>query len=290
MAPLDAQTAPSAASGMVWVDAGSFLMGCDDFYAEERPVRRVDVGGFWIDPHPVTVAEFRRFVKETGYVTVAERAPDAADYPDADPALLVRGSLVFRRPSRAVDLRDHLACWAYVPGADWMHPEGPNSDVYTRARHPVTQVAYADAQAYAEWAGRGLPTEAEWEYAARGGLEGARYAWGDEAFPGGRAMANTWQGEFPTQNLRIDGYEGTSPWGAFPPNGFGLYDMTGNVWEWTRDRFGSPQAGGGGPGRGRGGGGSSRRHGRRPAPRGAQPPPQSPPPAPAARGGRRALW
>ena len=160
-----------------------------------------------------------------------------ADYPDADPALLVPGSLVFQRPRGPVDLTDYRAWWAYVPGADWRRPEGPRSDVYTRARHPVTHVAYADAAAYAAWAGRALPTEAEWEYAARGGLDGARYAWGDDAFPGGRAMANTWQGEFPWQNLRIDGYEGTSPWGAFPANGYGLYDMTGNVWEWTCDRY-----------------------------------------------------
>jgi formylglycine-generating enzyme required for sulfatase activity len=223
--------------GMVWIDAGSWMMGSEEFYPEERPVRRVEVGGFWIEPHPVTVAEFRRFVKATGHVTVAERAPDAADYPGADPKLLVPGSLVFRPTRGPVDLRDHRAWWAYVPGADWRRPEGPASDVYSRARHPVTHVAYADAEAYAAWAGRALPTEAEWEYAARGGLEGARYAWGDEPFPGGKPLANTWQGEFPWQNLRVDGYVGTSPWTAFPPNGYGLYDMTGNVWEWTCDRF-----------------------------------------------------
>ena len=226
-----------ATDGMIWIRGGSFLMGSDEFYPEERPVRRVETQGFWIDAHPVTVAEFRRFVKATGHVTVAERQPRAADYPDADPAVLVPGSLVFQRPRGPVDLSDHRAWWAYVPGADWRRPEGPDSDVYARARHPVTHVAYADAVAYAAWAGRSLPTETEWEYAARGGLEGARYAWGDDAFPGGRAMANTWQGEFPWQNLRIDGYEGTSPWTAFPPNGYGLYDMTGNVWEWTCDRY-----------------------------------------------------
>jgi len=242
MASIDAPSPPTAA-GMVRIHSGSFLMGSDEFYPEERPVRRVEVDGFWIDPHPVTVADFRRFVKATGHVTVAERPPVAADYPDADPALLVPGSLVFQRPSGPVDLSDHRAWWAYVPGADWRRPEGPGSDVYMRARHPVTHVAYADAAAYAEWAGRSLPTEAEWEYAARGGLEGARYAWGDEAFPGGRPMANTWQGEFPSQNLRIDGYEGTSPCGTYPPNGYGLYDMTGNVWEWTRDPFRSADAG-----------------------------------------------
>ncbi len=232
-----AASEPQAAAGMVWIRGGSFLMGSEDYYPEERPVRRVDVDGFWIDTHPVTVAQFRRFVKETGYVTVAERPPRAEDYPNADPALLVPGSLVFQRPPGRVSLDDYRAWWAYVPGAQWGRPEGPASDVYTRARHPVTHVAHEDAEAYARWAGRTLPTEAEWEYAARGGLEGARYAWGEEPFPGGRAMANTWQGEFPWQNLRIDGYEGTSPWGTYPANGYGLYDMTGNVWEWTCDRF-----------------------------------------------------
>jgi sulfatase modifying factor 1 len=224
--------------GMAWIPAGSFLMGSEDFYPEERPVRRVAAEGFWIDHHPVTVAEFRRFVKATGYVTVPERPLDPADYPDADPDVLVPGALVFRRTRGPVDLRDYRLWWAYVPGAAWDRPEGPRSDTYTRARHPVTQVAFEDADAYARWAGKELPMEAEWEYAARGGLEGAHYAWGDDAFPGGRPMANTWQGEFPWQNLRVDGYEGTSPVGAFPPNGHGLFDMTGNVWEWTCDVFG----------------------------------------------------
>jgi formylglycine-generating enzyme required for sulfatase activity len=233
------ETAPAAAEGMVWIQAGSFRMGSDEFYPEEKPVRAVEVAGFWMDPHPVTVAEFARFVTATGYVTIAEREPDPADYPDADPALLHAGSLVFRRASGPLDLDDERAWWEYVRGADWSHPEGPDSDNYGRARHPVTHVAYADAQAYAAWCGRELPTEPEWEYAARGGLEGARYAWGDVAFPDGRAAANTWQGEFPWQNLRIDGYEGTSPWGAYEPNAYGLYDMIGNVWEWTCDRFAS---------------------------------------------------
>jgi formylglycine-generating enzyme required for sulfatase activity len=183
------------------------------------------------------VAEFRRFVTATGHVTVAEREPQASDYPDAHPALLVPGSLVFQRPSQPVDLSDHRAWWAYVPGASWRQPEGAGSDISARAHHPVTHVAYADAEAFADWAGRSLPTETEWEYAARGGLADARFAWGDDEFPEGHAMANTWQGEFPWQNLRIDGYEGTSPWGAFPPNAYGLYDMTGNVWEWTCDRY-----------------------------------------------------
>ena len=235
------RTAPTSTSrardGMARVPGGAFLMGSEDFYPEERPVRRVEVDAFWIDERPVTVAEFRRFVKATGYVTVAERPLDPAHYPDADPEALVPGSLVFRKTRGPVDTRDYRNWWSYVPGASWRRPEGPGSDTYTRARHPVTQVAFEDAEAFAAWAGKALPTEAEWEYAARGGLEGATYAWGDEPFPGGRAMANTWQGEFPWQNLLADGYEGTSPVGAFPANGYGLLDMTGNVWEWTCDGF-----------------------------------------------------
>ena len=197
-------------------------MGSEDFYPEEAPVRRVEVEGFWIDERPVTVGQFRRFVKPTGHVTVAERPPDPADYPDADPARLVPGSLVFRPSRGPVDLRDLRNWWSYVPGATGARPEGPGSDIYTRGRHPVTQVAYEDAEAYAAWAGKALPTEAEWEYAARGGLDGATFAWGDEFAPDGRTMANTWQGEFPWQNLMRDGYAGTSPVGAFPPNGYGL--------------------------------------------------------------------
>jgi formylglycine-generating enzyme len=225
---------------MRWIPGGSFLMGSEAFYPEERPVRAVEVDGFWIDTAPVTVAEFRRFVKATGYVTLAERPPDPADLPDADPKALVPGSLVFRPSKGPVDLRDVRNWWAYVPGARWNRPEGPGSDTYSRARHPATQVAFQDAVAFAAWAGKALPAEAEWEYAARGGLEGATYAWGDEPFPDGRAMANTWQGEFPWQNLRLDGYAGTSPVGTYSANGYGLVDMTGNVWEWTRDRFEHP--------------------------------------------------
>jgi formylglycine-generating enzyme required for sulfatase activity len=233
----------SVRARMTWIPGGEFLMGSDDFYPEEAPIRRVAVSGFWIDERPVTVSKFRRFVKATGYTTVAERTPDPADFPDADPALLVPGSLVFRPSGGPVDLRDVRNWWAYVPGARWDRPEGRGSDVYTRGRHPVTQVAYEDAEAYAAWAGKQLPTEAEWEYAARGGLEGATYAWGDEPFPGGRAMANTWQGEFPWQNLCLDGFTGTSPVASYPPNGYGLYDMTGNVWEWTSDPFEHPVPG-----------------------------------------------
>src|SRR4051794_717101 len=226
-----------APAGMAWIPSGRFRMGCDSFYPEERPLRDVDVEGFWMDERPVTVAQFRRFVKATGYVTVAERPLDPADYPDVDAEALVPGALVFRRSRGPVDLTDFRQWWAYVPGATWNRPEGPTTDTYSRARHPVTQVAHADAEAYAAWAGKALPTEAEWEYAARGGLDGAIYAWGDDPFPGGTAMANFWQGEFPWQNLMVDGYAGTSPAGAFPANGYGLFDMTGNVWEWTCDAF-----------------------------------------------------
>jgi sulfatase modifying factor 1 len=235
--PAAASRARSRAGTMVWIPGGTFLMGSADFYPEERPVHRVSVDGFWMNPHPVTVADFRRFVTATGYVTVAERPLAAADYPDADPDLLAPGSLVFHRTAGPVDLRDYGNWWAYVPGACWRHPEGPGSDCRGRVRHPVTHVAYEDAEAYAAWAGQELPTEAEWEHAARGGLHGAAFAWGDEFAPGGQLMANTWQGEFPWQNLLADGYEGTSPVGSFAANGFGLHDMTGNVWEWTCDYF-----------------------------------------------------
>jgi formylglycine-generating enzyme required for sulfatase activity len=225
---------------MRWVPDGQFTMGSDAFYPEEGPVHRVEIDGFWIDEHPVTVAEFRRFVKATGYVTCAEQPPDPAHYPDAEPALLVPGSLVFHRASRPVDLRDVGNWWKWTPGACWDHPEGPDSDIGGRERHPVVHVTPEDADAFALWAGKDLPTEAQWEYAARGGLEGKVFTWGDEFAPRGRMMANTWQGEFPWENLETDGYPGTSPVNQFPANGFGLHDMAGNVWEWTADYF-TPQ-------------------------------------------------
>jgi formylglycine-generating enzyme len=225
------------AKDMGWVPGAEFSMGSDDFYPEERPIHRVAVDGFWMDEHPVTVAEFRRFVKATGYVTLAERPPDPADYPDADPELLVPGSLVFHMTPGPIDLDDYRNWWSWTPGARWRHPEGPGSTLHGRERHPVTHVAYEDAAAYAAWASKELPTEAEWELAARGGLEGKIFVWGDEFAPKGKMMANTWQGEFPWQNLVLDGYEGTSPVKTFPPNGYGLFDMAGNVWEWTSDFF-----------------------------------------------------
>ena len=227
----------SPAEQMMWVPGGRFLMGSPDFYPEERPVRRVDVDGFWMDDHPVTVAEFRRFVKATRYVTVAERAPDPAQYPDADPALLRPGSLVFHATDGPVDLRDVSQWWQYAPGAQWRHPRGPGSSLAGLNDHPVTHVAAEDAEAYAAWAGKELPTEAEWEFAARGGLERAVFCWGDEFAPRGVLMANTWRGQFPWQHLGTGGWEWTSPVGSFPANGYGLFDMAGNVWEWTSDYF-----------------------------------------------------
>ncbi|HLZ00970.1 MAG TPA: formylglycine-generating enzyme family protein [Bradyrhizobium sp.] len=224
---------------MVFIPGGTFLMGSNAFYREERPVQRVSTDGFWIDRFPVTNAQFRRFVDATGYVTFSERAPTREMYPDAAAEFLVPGSLVFVKPPRPVSLRDYRAWWAYVPGANWRHPNGPNSSIAHRDNHPVVHVAYEDASAYAAWAGKALPGEVEWEYAARGGLEGAAYPWGDAANPEGRFMANTWQGRFPFENLAEDGYEGTSPVDAFPPNGYGLHDMVGNVWEWTSTPYAS---------------------------------------------------
>ena len=232
---------------MAWIPGGEFLMGSQQFYPEERPVHRAHVDGFWIDRHAVTVEAFERFVSATGYVTIAERPLDPADYPGADLSLLVPGSVVFRRSPGPVDLADNRHWWAYVPGTQWRHPEGPGSTLTGRALHPVVHIAYEDVEAYAAWADKELPTEAEWEFAARGGLDGAIFAWGDDHVPGDRAMANTWQGEFPWQNLQIDGFDGTSPVGSFPPNGYGLYDVTGNVWEWTSDWYSTHPANDGQP-------------------------------------------
>ena len=221
--------------GMAWIPGGTCRMGSDDHYPEEAPAHELTVAGFWMDRTPVTNANFARFVEATGYVTVAERELNPADYPGARPELLVPGSVVFRQPDGPVSLSNHFAWWDYVPGACWRHPAGPESAAAGLSRHPVVHVAFEDAQAYARWAGKELPSEAEWELAARGGLDGRIYAWGVELSPGGRIMANVWQGEFPRENLLQDGWERTSPVGSFPPNGYGLYDMIGNVWEWTDD-------------------------------------------------------
>jgi formylglycine-generating enzyme required for sulfatase activity len=229
--------APSPVDGMVRLEGGTFLMGSNDHYPEEHPAHRVTVDGFWIDPYPVTTAQFATFVEATNYVTVAERIPNAADYPGAKKEMLVPASLVFTKPHDPIPPKNFYDWWRYVTGADWRHPRGPNSSSKGREQHPVVHVAFEDAQAYATWAAKMLPTEAEWEFAARGGLENAPYAWGEELTPGGKEMANYWQGEFPWQNLKTDGFEGTSPVGSFPANGYGLFDMIGNVWEWTTDWY-----------------------------------------------------
>jgi formylglycine-generating enzyme required for sulfatase activity len=222
---------------MLHVPGGEFTMGSDAHYAEERPAHRVSVDPFWVDEHPVTNAEFARFIDATGHTTFAELPPDLAQYPGALPDMLYAGSLVFVRPPGPVNLRDIGNWWSFMKGADWRHPYGPDSSLEGLQDHPVVHVAYADAEAYAAWAGKALPTEAEWEFAARGGLDAVEFAWGDEFTPGGKHMANTWQGEFPWQSLQADGYERTSPVGTFPKNGYGLADMIGNVWEWTTDWY-----------------------------------------------------
>ncbi len=225
-----------ASLDMVRIKSGTFRMGSDHFYAEEAPVREVAVEGFSIAPYAVTNAEYSRFVRQTGYVTVAERPLNPADYPGALPENLVPGALVFHMTPGPVDLRDYSQWWAWTPGASWKHPEGPGSSIESRPDHPVIHVAFEDADKYAEWAGMRLPTEAEWEYAARGGLDGKDFVWGDEMTPGGKPAANTWQGDFPWRSTARRG-PGTMPVGQFAPNGFGLYDMAGNVWEWTSDWF-----------------------------------------------------
>ncbi len=224
-----ARTPPS--DGMVRIPGGVFLMGSDRHYPEEAPAHRVAVDEFWMDRFAVTNAEFRRFVDATGHVTLAERPVNPADYPGADPQRLAPSSVVFKKAPRGTGLNDHYRWWVYVPGANWRHPRGPSSTIRGLDNHPVVHVAFEDAEAYAKWAGKALPTEAEWEFAARGGLEAAEFVWGDEFTPSGRHMANTWQGEFPSQNRFEDGYEWTAPVGSFPANGYGLYEMAGNVWE-----------------------------------------------------------
>ena len=236
---LDPDTAPQdrRLRDKVRLPGGTFRMGSDDHYPEEAPSHRVTVDGFWIDRAPVTNAAFKRFVKATGHVTMAEKKPRAADYPDALPEMLYAGSLVFDPRPDVIDLRDWGQWWNFRAGADWRHPYGKGSNIHGLDDHPVVHVAFADALAYARWWGKDLPTEAEWEYAARGGLDGAEFAWGDELAPDGVHLANTWQGAFPNENLALDGYERTSPVTAFPPNGYGIQDMIGNVWEWTQDFY-----------------------------------------------------
>jgi formylglycine-generating enzyme len=237
-----------APEGMVWITGGEFSMGsegkCDGksccspaTVADALPIHRVHVDGFWMDATDVTNAEFERFVRATGYVTIAERAPTKEEFPTAPSENLVAGSVVFTPTSRLVSLDDHYQWWSYVKDANWRHPEGPWSAIKGKENYPVVQIAYPDAVAYAKWAGKRLPTEAEWEFAARGGLSGKLYAWGDEFKPGGKFMANTYQGVFPVKDAGEDGFAGPSPVGSFPANGYGLYDMAGNVWQWCSDWY-----------------------------------------------------
>ena len=222
---------------MIWIPGGSYHMGSDRHYPEEAPSHRVAVEGFWIERTPVTNKQFRRFVDTTDYMTLAEIPPDAKNYPGALPHMLYAGSLVFQRPMERMLADSWQHWWGFLKGANWRQPYGPGSTIDGLDDHPVVHVAYGDALAYARWAGKDLPTEAEWEFAARGGRENAEFAWGDNLTPNGKFRANFWQGRFPWENLAEDGYERTSPVTAFPPNRYGLYDMIGNVWEWTSDWF-----------------------------------------------------
>jgi sulfatase modifying factor 1 len=234
-------------TGMAWVPGGEFSMGAQESDSmndvgmqatlDSRPIHRVYVDGFWMDKTDVTNSEFAKFVKATGYVTVAERKPRAEDFPGAPPENLVAGAVVFSPPDHMVSLDDHFQWWSYIPGANWRHPEGPRTSLKGREKFPVVDIAYEDAAAYAKWAGKRLPTEAEWEFAARGGLSGKLYPWGDDFRPGGKWMANTHQGTFPIKDTGDDGHIGISEVALFPPNGYGLYDMAGNVWQWTSDWY-----------------------------------------------------
>ena len=241
------QAGSKAPPGMLWIPGGTFLMGTNDqeSFPNERPAHLVQVQGFWMDQHDVTNAEFARFVEATGYLTTAERPINWEDLrkelppgtPKPDDSALAPGSLVFTPAPGPVPLNDLSAWWRWVKGANWRHPEGPESSMQGRENHPVVQISWYDAVAYAQWAGKRLPTEAEWEFAARGGLESKRYVWGDDFRPGGRYMANTWQGAFPVHDTGEDGFVGTSPVGSYPANGYGLYDMAGNVWQWCSDWY-----------------------------------------------------
>ncbi|WP_230281115.1 formylglycine-generating enzyme family protein [Croceicoccus sp. Ery15] len=240
MAQTAANSAPqpqALTDGMIYLEGGSFWMGSDDHYQEEKPAHKVKVDPFWIDPTPVTTRDFAAFVEATGHITTAEVAPDPADYPGALPEMLYAASLVFQPPGRPVSLHDFSQWWDYRADANWRQPLGSGTSVEGLEDHPVTHVSFFDVQAYAQWAGKELPTEAEWEFAARGGLDRTEYAWGEELMPGGKAMANTWQGAFPNENTLDDGFMRTSPVRNYDANGYGIFDMIGNVWEWTGDYF-----------------------------------------------------
>ncbi|HXJ95848.1 MAG TPA: formylglycine-generating enzyme family protein [Terriglobia bacterium] len=236
-----------APEGMVWISGGEFSMGAHDppdmdnvgmkATLDARPIHRVYVDGFFMDKTDVTNSQFAEFVRATGYVTIAERKPRAEDFPGAPPENLVPGSVVFSKPDHTVPLDNYLRWWSYIHGASWRHPLGPGSNIKGKENYPVVHVAYADAQAYAKWAGKRLPTEAEWEFAARGGLSGEPFVWGDTFRPNGKWMANTHQGHFPDQDTGDDGYVGIAPVAQYQPNGYGLYDMAGNVWQWTSDWY-----------------------------------------------------
>jgi len=247
--PNNAPPPGSAPEGMVWIPGGEFSMGCQvpseghctmatiTAVNDAQPIHRVYVSGFWMDATDVTNDKFEQFVKATGYVTIAERAPTKEEFPTAPPENLVAGSVVFTPTPGAVPLDNHFQWWNYVHGANWRHPQGPQSDLKGKANYPVVHIAYPDALAYAKWAGKRLPTEAEWEFAARGGLSGKTYTWGDQFKPSGKFMANTYQGQFPVKDTGEDGFAGPSPVKSFPPNGYGLYDMAGNVWQWCSDWY-----------------------------------------------------
>ncbi len=245
--PATANTSPEKPVGMVWIPSGEFTMGSDepDTYEHERPAHGVRVKGFWMDETEVTNEQFRIFAESTHYITVAERKPEWEELqkqlppytPKPPDSLLVPGALVFEAPYGTVMLNDLSLWWKWTKGADWKHPEGPQSNLEGKWQHPVVHIAYEDAAAYATWAGKRLPTEAEWEFASRGGKQQTRYSWGNEVKPGGKLMANTFQGSFPSGNLKEDGFEGSSPVKSFPPNEYGLYDMIGNAWEWTSDWY-----------------------------------------------------
>jgi len=236
---INATPAPAAApNGMTWIPGGTYWRGSNtSSHRDSLPWHLVAVDGFWMDVTPVTNEQFAKFVAQTSYITIAERKPKPEDYPNAPPENLVAGSVCFSPPDHAVALNNHFQWWGYLKGANWQHPDGPQSDLKDREKFPVVHIAYDDALAYCKWAGKRLPTEAEFEFAARGGLDRKKYAWGDELQPGGKWMANIWQGQFPNNNTCLDGYRAIAPVGSFPANGFGLRDMSGNVWQWCADWY-----------------------------------------------------